>query len=154
MKSAYYVATVTNAYRRAIDAYYNNEYDSALATQLLAELNKIAHREYGNGFYYGDPGVQGQIYDNSSCEQSHEFVGIVLSYDETSKLATIEQRNNVKCGEVVEFFQPCGLTFAQPILEMYDASGLAIEVAPHPQQIFTISVQQPVETNTLMRRAR
>ena len=152
LKSAYYVATVTRAYRQAIDACYAGRYDASLATQLLAELNKIAHREYGSGFYFGESGADGQIYDNSSCEQSHEFVGIVLSYDENSKLATIEQRNNVKCGEKVEFFQPGGLSFAQPIVEMYDSAGLTIDVAPHPQQIFQIRVDQPVEPNSLMRR--
>ncbi|MFA6075234.1 MAG: U32 family peptidase [Negativicutes bacterium] len=153
MKSAYYVATVTNAYRRAIDAYYNGKYDDAFAVQLLSELNKISHREYSNGFYFDNPGAAGQIYDNSSYQQSHDFVGIVLNYDITSGFATIEQRNNIKRGETVEFFQPNGPTFSQTLLEMYDDIGQPIHVAPHPQQIFTVRVEHSVEPNTLMRRA-
>ena len=152
MKSAYYVATVTQAYRRAIDACYAGNYDAAMAERSLAELNKIAHREYGSGFYFGEPGAAGQIYDNSSCEQSHDFVGIVLGYDFVSRLATIEQRNNIKRGETVEFMQPEGLAFSQVLLEMNDDDGQMIDVAPHPQQIFQVRVVRPVEPNSLMRR--
>ncbi|MDF2632653.1 MAG: family peptidase, partial [Caproiciproducens sp.] len=55
-KSAYYVAVVTNAYRRAIDEYLQNP-AGKVSPWVVEELNKISHREYSTGFYFGtEPG--------------------------------------------------------------------------------------------------
>ena len=52
MKSPYYVATVVNAYRRAIDNYYANK-EKPCDKALVEELEKTSHRRYTTGFYFG-----------------------------------------------------------------------------------------------------
>lgn len=51
MKSVYYVALVTRAYRKAIDAIYG-KISSKEAEPFIAELENVSHRESGTGFYY------------------------------------------------------------------------------------------------------
>ena len=51
-KSAYYVAVTTNAYRHAIDAYLEHP-EQPLPPWIVEEVDKISHREYSTGFYFG-----------------------------------------------------------------------------------------------------
>ena len=53
MKSAYYTAVVTNAYRHALDAALRGE---KLDPVWVEETEKFSHRPYSTGFYFGDPG--------------------------------------------------------------------------------------------------
>lgn len=51
MKSLYYTALVTRAYRKRIDA-VEGKISAAEAEPFVAELYNAAHREFGTGFYY------------------------------------------------------------------------------------------------------
>ena len=51
MKSVYYVAMVTRAYRKALDA-LDGKLSEAEAAPYIAELENVAHRESTTGFYY------------------------------------------------------------------------------------------------------
>lgn len=51
MKSVYYVALVTRAYRKALDA-IEGKISSAEAQPFIDELENVSHRESGTGFYY------------------------------------------------------------------------------------------------------
>ena len=74
------------------------------------------------------------------------------SYDTEKRLATVEQRNNMKLGQEIEIFQPVGVSFRQELAEMWDADGREITAAPHPQQIVRIRMTQPVEVGSILRR--
>ncbi len=151
MKSIHYVATVTKVYRQAIDAYLKQPDSFQIEQNWIDELHAISHRKYSTGFYIDTTGP-GQIYDSNSHEQTHDFIGLVLDYDPKTRFAYIEQRNNLKLGQEIELLRPVGQSFAQRISEMYDADGLPIEVAPHPQQKIRIRMEQPVEAFAMLRR--
>ena len=51
MKSVYYVALVTRAYRKALDA-VQGKISQAEADPFIAELENVSHRESCTGFYY------------------------------------------------------------------------------------------------------
>ena len=74
------------------------------------------------------------------------------SYDAVTGYAVVEQRNNMKIGQEIEVFQPQGPLFRQPITDMIDDSGEHVAVAPHPQQIIQMKMEQPVEPYTILRR--
>lgn len=152
MKSVHYVATVVKIYRQAIDAWKASPKDYTVREQWWQELEKISHRPYTTGFYFGQPTESDQIYSGKSNTQTHDFIGLVRSYDPNLKVAVVEQRNNFKAGDVVEFFQPQGLNFSQALSSMTDSEGQPIQVAPHAQQLVTIPVVQPVEPFSMMRR--
>ncbi|MDU2065321.1 MAG: U32 family peptidase [Sporomusaceae bacterium] len=152
MKSVHYVATVIKVYREAIDSYFENPAAFVIRPQWLEELQKVSHREYTTGFYFNKTSEQDQIYGTSSYSQTHDFIGLVKSYDPVTKLAVVEQRNNMKVGEEIEIAQPVGPAFTQTITAMYDDTGAEILVAPHPQQIITMPMSQPVSPLAMLRR--
>lgn len=152
MKSVHYAASVVKAYREAIDSYFADPEHFTVKEEWLAELDKVSHRAYTTGFYYGRPTEKDQIYGTSSYTQTSDFVGLVLDYDAETGFATVEQRNNMKVGQEIEIFQPKLPGYRQILQEMYNDEGEAITVAPHPQQIVRIKLQQPVEPYAILRR--
>ena len=152
MKSVHYVASIVKAYREAIDGYFENPSSFTIKQEWLEELDKVSHRAYTTGFYYNRPTDKDQIYGSSSYEQTSDFVGLVIDYDEKTGFATVEQRNNMKIGQEVELFQPKLSGFRMKLTEMYDDEGIAIDVAPHPQQIVKIKMAKPVEPYAILRR--
>ena len=104
MKSAYYVATVINAYRRAIDKLYADPDNYKLDEELLNELNKASHRSYTTGFMIKENGVT-QNYASSSQEQESVFRGVVLD-DCDGTMVKVEQRNKFSVGDELEILSP------------------------------------------------
>ena len=151
MKSVHYVASVVKAYRMALDACLSgNPYE--VREEWRAELEKVSHRAYTTGFFFGKPTGADQIYGSSSYEQTSDFVGLVRAYDPVTQIATVEQRNNMKLGQEIEVFQPVGAPFRQNLSEMWDEEGQEIAAAPHPQQIVRIRMTQEVAANSILRR--
>lgn len=152
MKSVHYAASVVKAYREAIDSYFAAPEQFEVKKEWVEELDKVSHRAYTTGFYYGRPTEKDQIYGTSSYTQTSDFVGLVLDYDEKTGFATVEQRNNMKVGQEIEIFQPHLAGYRQILQEMYNDGGEAIQVAPHPQQIVKIRMDKPVEPYGILRR--
>ena len=151
MKSVHYVASVVKAYRMALDACLTDT-SYKVREEWLTELEKVSHRSYTTGFFFGKTTEADQIYGSSSYEQTSDFVGLVRAYDEKTKIAAVEQRNNRKLGQEIEIFQPVGASFRQKLAEMWDTEGQEIAAAPHPQQIIRMRMAQPVEVNSILRR--
>ena len=153
MKSVHYAASVTKAYRLAIDSYFADPDNFTVKKEWMDELEKVSHRAYTTGFYYHQPDADDQIYGKTSYDQTSDFVGLVRSYDPATGYAVVEQRNNMKVGQEIEVFQPTGPLYRQKITSMIDdETNEEISVAPHPQQIIRMKMEQPVEEYTILRR--
>lgn len=148
MRSLYYVATVVNIYRKAIDEYYNNkdkyEYNKEYERILFNCANRDSIAQFFNNKYDEECS-----YYNGRCEISNQdFLGIVIGYE--NKYMIIEQRNFFKIGDTVEIFGP-SKTITKKITEMYDESNNKLEVARHPKEIIKIPLDTKVEKYDLMR---
>lgn len=148
MKTAYYTAAVTNAYRRAIDRLEAGlEPDPALKE----ELAKAANREFTTGFYFG-PVQNGQRYESSKCRQSHEFSAVVLSSD--GEYLTLEQRNRFRVGDVLEVLSPepsrCGRKFT--VESIISSQGCSVQAAPNPQERVKVPCTLRLEYMDILRR--
>lgn len=151
MKSVSYVATVIRAYRKAIDSYFDNkEYHPDIHWR--EELEKISHRPYTTGFYFGKLENAALTLESSTYIRPFDFVGVVLDYDKTTGMATIEQRNKFVVGDEVEFIGPDCNDFSYKIEEMYDEKGNPIESAPHPRQKVKIPLGREVVPFDIMRK--
>ncbi len=153
MKSPYYVATVTKAYREAIDSYYACPDSWRFEQKWFDEVAKASHREYTTGFYFGGTGADCQSYESSSYIRDYDFVGLVLDYDNDTGVATVEQRNKINSGDVVEVVPPKGPFFLQRIGKMTDGDGAPIESAPHPQMKIRIGIDRPIPEYSILRRS-
>lgn len=147
MKSPYYVATVTNAYRRAIDGYLSGK---QLDESLVEELEKTSHRRYTTGFYFG---AKDKEYLPSSMPiQTHEFMAIVR-VDWEDGYALIEQRNRFKVGDILEVLSP-NETFNHQIkvVEMLDEKGNVVEDASKVQQILRLKTDIKLKDGDILRK--
>ncbi len=104
LKTEYYLATVINAYRNAIDSAYENpnEYDY---NKFLNELEKTKTRGLTT-FYFNDKNNQDfQEYEGKQYNPNYEFGGKILNKDDNGK-TTIEIKNRLKIGDVLELIVP------------------------------------------------
>lgn len=154
VKSEYYVATVVGAYRRAMDAYFENPEQYRFNPEWMEELKKVSHRDYTTGFYYGRPGGKEQHYENSSYIREYDMVGIVVDYNPETGYAKVVQKNRFFRGSKVEFLRPVGKFFEQTIEAMTDENGVPLEVANRPQSIVYIKTDFPVEKDTFLRQEK
>lgn len=154
VKSSYYVATVVRSYRMALDEYYKNPKEYKFNPKWLDEIKKASYRDFTTGFYFGKPTSEAQVYTSSSYIRGYDFVGLVLDYNDETKIATVEQRNRMYVGDEIEVFGPNKDYFVQKISKMWDEEGNKIEVAPHPQQIVKIYMERPVEKMDIFRKKR
>ena len=152
MKSVHYVATVVKVYRQALDAYERDPEHFRVLPEWVEELEKISHRPYTRGFSVSRPTEADQVYSHSSNTQTHEFIGLVRSYDAERKLAWIEQRNHFKVGQTVEFLQPKGRLVRCAVRRILDEDGQDLDAARHAQQVVAVPVDEPLEAYSMMRR--
>ena len=154
MKSSFYVATIVSAYRKAIDAYYEDPEHYVFQQRWMEELKKVSHREFTTGFYFDQPTNKDQNYQTSAYTRNYSFIGVVQSYDPATKLAVVQQRNKMTVGEEIEVFGPYTDSFTQKLTVLLDEEGNPIESAPHPQQILQIKMEQPVAENFMLRKRK
>ena len=150
MKSSFYVATVTAAYRRALDAIEKGEFTEELVSQLNAELNKASHRDYTTGFYL-DEQESRQYYQSSKAVEEYKFVAKILHMG--CKNAVIEQRNKFTVGESLEILsadEHSGKTFVVEYAK--DEQGNDVTVCNKVKQRLIINCPYPLHDGDILRK--
>ena len=141
MKTPYYVATVTNAYRRAIDR-------SAPLEELLHELECVSHRPYSSGFYFGELKKTG--FNDGIYRQACSFAGVVREVHDGEML--VEQRNKFVVGDTLEVLSPNFAGGRFTVEKMADCENNEVYEASHAQQLLRIPCSLPVSPGDLLRR--
>lgn len=147
-KAAYYAAITTAAYRAAVDGYVASGYAADYIPEkwIIAELNKVSHRPYGTGFYFGmphqDTSVGGYI-------REYAVVGVVEGYQDGRLL--VEQRNRFYADDMLDILEPGKKPFLTRIPAMYDGDGNSITVAPHAAMKLQIPFKRPLQPGSLLR---
>lgn len=139
-KSAYYAAIVTGAYRHGIDAALRGE---ALDPVWKDEANKVSHRHYSTGFFYGEPG---QHTDNARYIRDWQVIAVVEECTPHG-LATLSLRNKFRRGDEVELVGPDTKPQLFTVPEMQTMDGEALEEPRNPQMRF--QMQLPVQAPPL-----
>jgi len=132
MKSVYYVATVVNAYRQALDMLPNKP-----TQDILEELEKTSHRRYTTGFMFGADDKE--FLEDSMPIQLSEFVAVVRGYKDGKLL--LEQRNNFKNGAKLNVLSPDKNVFNKEFVieEMTDLEGNRLDVANVAKQFILVN---------------
>ncbi len=146
MKSIYYVATVVNAYRRAIDMIGSKK----SVAPLLEELNKTSHRNYTTGFYFGSNNKE--CLESSTPVQTHEFMAVVLEEGKDGRVL-IEQRNRFKVGDVLEVLSPTNTFNKQiEITPMLNEKGEEVVDALGVQQKLYLKTKLKLQPGDILRK--
>mgnify|MGYP002568617398 CR=1 FL=1 len=118
LKTEYYLASVINSYRNAIDDYKKDpeNYDY---TKYLKELEKVKTRGLTT-FYFNDRNNQDiQEYSGKQYNENYEFGGKVVEYNK--EISTIEIRNKLLVGDTLEIIVPNKIEPVQFTIEkLYD----------------------------------
>ncbi len=146
-KSAYYAAIVTGAYRHAIDAAAAGE---SLDPVWREEVERVSHRHYATGFYYGQPG---QYVDNSRYIREWQVIALVMDCDETG-MATLTLRNKFMAGDEIEVVGPNTKPIAFVAGEMVDQEGNTLQEVYNPQMVFKMQLPCQVPAWSILRIAR
>ena len=154
MKSACYTATVTNAYKCALDRYYADPEKYVADPSWRTELESVCHRSYGTGFFFGDTVDNSNMCPEPGYIREQAALGIAVSYDEKTGLAGFTQKNKFLAGETVELLVPGknGVSFVAE--KIFDEQMNEIESVPHPMMKFFIKVPFPVPEYSLLRYAK
>ena len=145
-KSAYYAAIVTGAYRHCID-------DVSAGRDLdpvwRDEVERVSHRIYSTGFYFGEPG---QYTENSRYIRQWQVCAIVEECDENG-LALCSLRNKFSQGDTLEIVGPDLRPFPVVAGNMTDLENNPLDEPRTPQMRFYLPLGQQVPPLTILRHA-
>lgn len=146
MKSTYYVATVTNSYRRALDNILNNVCDDF---DYIQEIKKTSNRAFTTGFYFNEDTKTNTL--SSRLYQSHKFVALVLK-DSDGEKVLVELRNKFKIGDSLEVLSnSTSFNKIIEINEIFDENGNNIFEAKAVKQKLYIKTDVLLKENDILR---
>lgn len=158
-KSAYYTALTTNAYRTALDCALNGK---PSPNWVLEEVEKISHRPYCTGFFYGHPnegsGSQnpnevtngGQYLKDSGYIREYDFVATIDSCE--NGVMHLTTRNFFKLSDELEILSPRSEPIKLVSAKMYDENGEEIDAARHAMRKISILTDIEVPPHSLLRK--
>ena len=147
MKSAYYAAVTTNAYRHALDAVAAGD---PVPEIWVRETEMVSHRPYCTGFYLGTQ--PGQCYDGTYTSGA-DVPAVVESCDETGS-AVLTQRNKFSVGDELELLTPEGEPILFTVGEMFDAEGESVPDARHPMMEVHLKLPKEAPRLSILRKRR
>ena len=151
VKTAYYAAVVTNAYRRALDQYWADPAAYVPSAELLEEVEKVSHREYFTGFYFGDK--DSQHTEDSQYIRNWDVCAIVEACDEAGN-ARLKHKNKFAVGEQMELLLPGNPAIPLVLERMEDENHASIELANLPGMTVYTKLPQCVPPMAILRKSR
>ena len=154
MKSEYYLATVINAYRRAIDAYEKIGESYNKDSMFRDEVCKTAHRAFTTAYTLGnnDNTVN---YADSQSRGDRTFIAFVLQSgcDECGQYALIEMRNRFKVGDTLEVLSPSdAFNKTIKVEKLFDEKGEAVDDAKLVQQKLKLYTDVKLNHGDILRK--
>ena len=146
-KSAYYAAMTAAAYRHAVDAAAENR---PLEPVWRAEVDKVSHRHYSTGFWFGQPG---QYTDSARYVRDWQVLAVVTARDALGN-ARLSLRNKLAAGDEVEGVGPDVPAFAMAVPMMRDMDGFELSQPRRPQMEFRMRLPRPVPALSIVRACR
>ena len=147
-KSPYYVAVTTNAYRGALNSISSSKGDWKCPDWVLEELNKISHRNYSEGFYFGRP-ENSQTYKSAGYVRDYSVAAVVDGYEDNMIVATL--KNKFLKGQELDCLEPDAVPFKLVANELYDGDTNPIDSAPHPMMKIKIPFERPIRAGSMLR---
>lgn len=149
MRSVYYIATVINTYRHAIDDYYNGVFDKEKCQKYLKILNRVANRDSVVQFFDKEPGIDEQYFGSREEISNQDYLGIVDDYD--GEYVSLIEKNYFKPGDLVEIISPEREPISFRIPEIYDSELNLLDCARHPEEVIKFKLDMKVSKYDMMR---
>ena len=153
MKSVYYLATVVNAYRRAIDDWAQRGKEYLNNPLYEKELSETAHRAYTEAYAFGD-NAETVNYTDAQTDGESDFIAVVVNGTTDGK-ATVEMRGRFFVGDELEVLSPTDAFLKKiTVREMCDEKGNSITDAKLVQQRLVLSTAVSLSAGDILRRKK
>ena len=149
MKSPYYVATVTNAYRQRLDGLANGTASSEFLALLQRELNAVSHRTYASGFYFGQ--MRRHAPDDGVYRQDCVFAGVVRERLDGGRVR-VQLRNPIRRGDVLEILSPGSLGRTLVAEGLTTPDGRALAQVVEPMVLFDMDAPPELADGDMLRK--
>lgn len=146
MKSIYYAAVVTRAYRKTLDALSGAEIPNLAAYQ--QELEKVSHREFTRGFLFDD-GDETKTTARSYVRR-YRLLGKTGEPTGDGRFA-LKLYNRLTAGEEIEWISPSFPFKPERDYSLTDEEGRPLGGAGHGQTVF-ISSRHPIASGDIIRK--
>lgn len=150
MKSTYYVATVTRAYRKALD----NLYDPCVDFKPYRdELFNVSHREYSTGFFYSNGPLEGDDINIPTFDgylRDYMFLGTVK--DEVKPgIWSLDIKNQIRSDADIEYIGPDVLSMKDKDMKVLDCDFNEVEHIDHCNEGY-IKSSLPLKNGYIIRQ--
>lgn len=150
-KSSYYVSVITNAYRAAVDALIRNPDNYSPPEWVLSEVDKVSHREYSCGFFFGPPENSQNTLDGGYV-RNYDVAAIVDSYENGRLYVT--QRNRFFKGDRLEALLPAQKPVEIPANVIINQNGESVDAANKAAEKYVIESDIELPPGTVIRMKR
>ena len=149
MKNPLYVASVARTYRCAIDDYFESPelYESKKGVY-ADQISMTTFRPYGTGFFYGNPGSDGQIYDGTTYKSKAVYLGSIETAEPQgdNTVVTFMQKNKFSVGDEIQVMKPDGTNLKAKAVKMFGPDGTEMENCPHASEMIKAVLECGKET--------
>ena len=147
-KSAYYTASVTHAYRCAVDILAQNPEQYSLPEWLREEPNKISHRPYSTGFYFTE-NRPGQHYQGANYVCDWDVIAMVEGWEDGWLLCS--ERNRFFVGQEAEVMVPGAAPYPLLIRRIIKEDGTEVDVSRHAMEKIKIPSERAFPVGAYIR---
>ncbi len=149
MKSLYYTAMVTRAYRKGIDAI---EEPGSVSNEELAayreELFRVSHRQYSTGFFFARDDIETP--NRESYKRHYLFLG-TLGEEIEPGLFSFLPKNQLLSGQEIELIGPDTPALKETNYHIFSLDGVECEKADHGKE-YTLRITVPARHGFIIRR--
>ena len=149
MKNPLYVASVARTYRCAIDDYFESPELYESKKEVYADqISMTTFRPYGTGFFYGNPGSDGQIYDGTTYKSKAVYLGSIETAEAQGNdtVVTFMQKNKFSVGDEIQIMKPDGTNLKAKAVKMFGPDGTEMENCPHASEMIKAVLECGKET--------
>ena len=147
-KTDYYVAVTANAYRGALDSLKNSDGVWSAPEWTVKELDKISHRTYSTGFYFGRP-QNAQTYQNAGYIRDYAVAAVVSGYIDGCVTATV--KNKFLKGQVLDCLETGNAPFEITADTLLDEKGNVLTMANKPMMTVKIPYDREIKVGSMLR---
>lgn len=145
MKSVYYVALVTRAYRKLLDK-------SPEAELYREDLFNVSHREFSTGFFYGRDKIDGDEISSHTqygYRREYLYLGTILGEAAPGKYE-VDVRNQIRTGKPIEYIGPDVLSIRDEGFRLCDEDGNEVIKLDHGKKGFILT-DKPLKKDYILR---
>ena len=149
MKTEYYVATVTAAYRRALDLYADSPaaFEAELPF-LMAELACASHRDSDTGFAMDKPQEPGGA---EGFHQDREYIARAIADSRAGENARFLLKNRFHAGDALELLTPDGVRRIKAVPFLREKTGEIVDTLGVGGEIIAMQMGCDVHTGDILR---